>query len=93
MALSAEPSFPLWLNSGRQFLTAGAGFFSLSLCLLSCARVYPHQNTYRKIAMQVHPDTKDGINSRDIFESATAAYGVLSDPGKKSTYDQARFGF
>ncbi|CAM9175952.1 unnamed protein product [Ectocarpus sp. 12 AP-2014] len=46
------------------------------------------KNAYRKIAMLVHPDTKDGINNRDIFESATAAYEVLSDPGKKSTYDQ-----
>ncbi|CAM9289451.1 unnamed protein product, partial [Ectocarpus sp. 12 AP-2014] len=46
------------------------------------------KNAYRKIAMRVHPDTKDGINNRDIFESATAAYDVLSDPGKKSTYDQ-----
>ncbi|CAM9358894.1 unnamed protein product [Ectocarpus sp. 6 AP-2014] len=50
------------------------------------------KNAYRKIAMRVHPDTQDGINNRDIFESTTAAYEVLSDPGKKSTYDQVKAG-
>lgn len=46
--------------------------------------------------MQLHPDTEgdsggggggDG-GDRDTFETITAAYVILSDPGKRSTYNQ-----
>lgn len=38
--------------------------------------------------MQLHPDTDSDGGDRETFESITAAYEVLSDPGKRSTYDQ-----
>lgn len=38
--------------------------------------------------MKVHPDTEGGGGNREMFELFTAAYEVLSDPGKRSTYDQ-----
>lgn len=48
------------------------------------------QDAYRKLAMQVHPDTEgsQGGADRERFELIKAAYEVLSDPGKRSTYDQ-----
>lgn len=36
----------------------------------------------------MHPDADPSDNARRKFEEYTAAYGVLSDPGKRSTYDQ-----
>ncbi len=44
--------------------------------------------------MQVHPDTEggEGKADRERFELITAAYEVLSDPGKRSTYDQVCVG-
>lgn len=46
------------------------------------------QDAFRKLAMQLHPDTEGEGSDRDTFEAITAAYEVLSDPGKRSTYDQ-----
>lgn len=40
------------------------------------------------MAQRVHPDSDGGNADRDKFEAVTAAYDVLSDPGKRSTYDQ-----
>ena len=38
--------------------------------------------------MKLHPDSDGDGSSREEFEKITAAYEVLSDPGKRSTYDQ-----
>ena len=46
------------------------------------------QDAYRRMAQRVHPDSDGGSADRDKFEAVTAAYDVLSDPGKRSTYDQ-----
>lgn len=58
--------------------------------VLSIVTVYmaTTQNAYRQMAQRVHPDSDGGNADRDKFEAVTAAYDVLSDPGKRSTYDQ-----
>lgn len=49
------------------------------------------KKSYRKIAMQFHPDRNPGDKSaEDKFKEAAEAYGVLSDPDKRARYD--RFG-
>lgn len=50
------------------------------------------KKSYRKLAMQYHPDKNPGDQeAADRFREAAEAYDVLSDPEKRSRYDQ--FGF
>jgi DnaJ-class molecular chaperone len=50
------------------------------------------KKAYRKLAIQYHPDKNPGDKeAEEKFKEAAEAYGVLSDPDKKASYDQ--FGF
>ncbi len=50
------------------------------------------KKAYRKLAKQYHPDMKPGDKEAEAkFKEINEAYEVLSDPEKKSRYDQ--FGF
>ena len=46
------------------------------------------KKSYRKLALQYHPDKNSSKEAEDKFKKIAEAYGVLSDPQKKSTYDQ-----
>ena len=49
------------------------------------------KRTYRKMAMQFHPDRNNGSAEAEAkFKEITEAYDVLRDPNKRATYD--RFG-
>ncbi|TNF27546.1 MAG: molecular chaperone DnaJ [Deltaproteobacteria bacterium] len=49
------------------------------------------KRAYRKLAMRFHPDRNpDDPAAEDRFKEASEAYGVLSDPERRTTYD--RFG-
>ena len=50
------------------------------------------KKAYRKLARKYHPDLNPGDKSAEAkFKEIQEAYSVLSDPKKKSQYDQ--FGF
>ena len=49
------------------------------------------KSAYRKLALKYHPDRNQGDKkAEEKFKEAAEAYGVLSDPDKRSRYD--RFG-
>ena len=49
------------------------------------------KSSYRKLAMQYHPDRNPGnAEAEEKFKEASEAYSVLSDANKRATYD--RFG-
>jgi molecular chaperone DnaJ len=47
------------------------------------------KKAYRKLAMQFHPDQNPGNKAaEEQFKEAAEAYSILSDPDKRSQYDQ-----
>ena len=43
---------------------------------------------YRKLSKKYHPDVNKDPDAEDKFKEIGEAYGVLSDPEKKSNYDR-----
>src|SRR5882757_6924701 len=53
------------------------------------ANVEEIKRSYRKLAMQYHPDRNPGDSESETkFKEAAEAYDVLSDPAKKERYDR-----
>jgi molecular chaperone DnaJ len=48
------------------------------------------KSSYRKLAMQYHPDRNKAAGAEDRFKEISEAYAVLSDDAKRAQYD--RFG-
>ena len=45
------------------------------------------KKAYRKLAKKFHPDTSEEENAEDRFKEIAEAYSVLSNPDKKTAYD------
>lgn len=46
------------------------------------------KSAYRKLALEWHPDRNKAADANEKFKEINEAYAVLSDPQKKSAYDQ-----
>lgn len=49
------------------------------------------KRAYRRLAVSYHPDKNPDPKAHALFKDINAAYDVLSDPAKKSIYDQRRY--
>jgi molecular chaperone DnaJ len=45
------------------------------------------KNTYRKLALQYHPDRNKDPGAEEKFKELSEAYAVLSDDEKRKRYD------
>jgi molecular chaperone DnaJ len=65
--------------------------FYRELGVSSDATVDEIKKAYRKLAKENHPDANGGnTDAEKKFKSVSEAYGVLSDPGKRKEYDEAK---
>lgn len=49
------------------------------------------KSKYRDLVLRFHPDKNNSKNSEIIFKEISKAYEILSDPIKRSSYDQQNF--
>lgn len=74
--------------SARAFLAAKEDFYT-TLGVSKTASKDEIKKAYYKLAKKYHPDTnKDDPKAAEKFTAVQHAYEVLSDDGKRSTYDQ-----
>jgi hypothetical protein len=46
---------------------------------------------YRELAKKLHPDTNKNDNAKTLFQAISEAYGVLSDPERRASYDALKY--
>jgi molecular chaperone DnaJ len=49
------------------------------------------KNAFRQLARRYHPDTSTEPDAEERFKEIAEAYGVLSDPAKRASYDAQGF--
>jgi len=65
--------------------------FYAELGVSSSASAEDIKRAYRKLARELHPDANPGdARAESRFKAVSEAYGVLSDPEKRTQYDEAR---
>jgi len=66
-------------------------YYSILKIPTDCSSQEEIKKSFRKLALELHPDhNPDDSESEERFKEVTEAYGVLSDPLKKSEYDRFR---
>lgn len=68
-------------------MAANSDYYS-SLGVTKSSTADEIKKSYRKLALQYHPDRNKTSEGEKKFKEITQAYEVLSDPQKRQTYDQ-----
>jgi len=74
-------------NCYEEFMAAKRDYYDI-LGVPKTASADQIKSSYRKLALQWHPDRNKAADAEAKFKEINEAYQILSDPKKKSTYDQ-----
>ncbi|MGH0168453.1 UNVERIFIED_CONTAM: hypothetical protein FKN15_054720 [Acipenser sinensis] len=74
-------------STDRELIAMGKDYYRM-LGVPSGSNEDEIKKAYRKMALKFHPDKNKDPNAEDKFKEIAEAYEVLSDPKKRSIYDQ-----
>lgn len=86
----ARTSFAVVDDEGEEMYEPLPDYYEI-LQVKSTAKPKEIKRSFRRLAIQFHPDKNKDEGAEEMFQRLSEAYSILSDPDKRSEYDQLYF--
>lgn len=86
----ARTSFAVVDDEGEEMYEPLPDYYEI-LQVKSTAKPKEIKRSFRRLAIQFHPDKNKDDGAEEMFQRLSEAYSILSDPDKRSEYDQLYF--